>query len=138
MNRSELAERLKSKGVRPSEQRLAVYAWLLEHCVHPSADMIYQGLAKDRPTLSRTTVYNTLKLLADANLIRALPAEDLQIRYDGNPEFHAHFHCKGCGALFDLPAEKPRPEIPDSFLLKEIRLDCSGLCPDCRSKTTVT
>lgn len=132
MERAELAARLREKGIRPSEQRLAVYAWLLDHRVHPNADMIYQGLAKTHPTLSRTTVYNTLKLLAAAGLIRTVPAEDLQIRYDGNPEFHAHFHCRRCGELFDVPAELPIPRMPRSFSLLETRIDYSGYCPACR------
>ena len=56
-------EHLIRHGVRPSVQRIAVMNYLLEHRTHPTVDEIYVALSKDMPTLSKTTVYNTLELL---------------------------------------------------------------------------
>lgn len=56
---------LTNHGVKPSVQRLAVMDYLVENHTHPTADEIYSALHKQMPTLSKTTVYNTLKLLTE-------------------------------------------------------------------------
>ena len=47
-------------------QRIAIMEYLMEHPIHPSADDIYTALSPSMPTLSKTTVYNTLKLVFGA------------------------------------------------------------------------
>ena len=59
---------LKKSGVKPSLQRIAILDYLLSHATHPAVDEIYETLVKDIPTLSRTTVYNTLHLFAENGL----------------------------------------------------------------------
>ena len=56
---------LEGAGVRPSVQRLAVMDYLATHKTHPTVDEIYSSLAPSIPTLSKTTVYNTLKLFVE-------------------------------------------------------------------------
>lgn len=56
-------EQLIEHNIRPSVQRVAIMQYLLDHRTHPTADDIYTELVKTMPTLSRTTVYNTLQLL---------------------------------------------------------------------------
>ena len=58
-------EYLLSYNVKPSVQRIAIMDYLLKHKTHPSIDEIYLALSKSIPTLSKTTVYNTLKLLTE-------------------------------------------------------------------------
>ena len=62
---------LLSHNVKPSAQRIAIMKYLLEHRAHPTVDRIYTELLPAMPTLSRTTVYNTLRVLAENN---ALPS----------------------------------------------------------------
>ena len=59
-------EKLQAAGIRPSEPRICIYEYLWENRVHPGAEGIYKQLSPLHPTLSLTTVYNTLKLFADA------------------------------------------------------------------------
>lgn len=54
-----------SYNIKPSVQRIAIMDYLLAHKTHPSIDEIYLALCKDIPTLSKTTVYNTLKLFVE-------------------------------------------------------------------------
>ena len=65
MVEQEAYERLMECGVRPSVQRLAIVEFLLTHATHPTVEDVYQGLCTKIPTLSRTTVYNTLRLLSE-------------------------------------------------------------------------
>lgn len=135
MTGSEISERLQRGGVRPTAQRIAIYNWLWEHRVHPVADTIGKALAELYPTLSRTTVYSTLKLFADAGLVTPLTIEEGELRYDVNVEFHAHFKCRVCGGVFDL--ELPAATIPrrvDQFLVERVLLDYYGVCPKCAAE----
>ena len=54
---------LREHGISPSYQRIRVFEYLISNKNHPTVDMIYKELIKEIPTLSRTTVYNTLNLL---------------------------------------------------------------------------
>ena len=58
-------DRLLKYSIKPSMQRIAIMEYLMEHRTHPSADEIYTALSPSMPTLSKTTVYNTLKLFSE-------------------------------------------------------------------------
>ena len=53
---------LLERGIKPSQQRIALLEYLVKHPVHPTADELYSRLSPMMPTLSKTTVYNTLRL----------------------------------------------------------------------------
>ena len=55
--REQAIERLKSLGIRPSEQRIVILEYLLGHRTHPTVETIYSELSPKMPTLSKTTVY---------------------------------------------------------------------------------
>ena len=90
-------------GIRPSLQRLAIMEYLVTHPTHPTADEIHTALSPSMPTLSKTTVYNTLKLLAAHRAILLLDIDERNSRFDGDVSPHAHFRCRNCGAVYDLP-----------------------------------
>ena len=60
---------LQQAGIRPSIQRIAVYAFLYENRIHPDVETVYNKLNPIYPTLSKTTVYNTLKLFEEKNIV---------------------------------------------------------------------
>ena len=96
----ELSRRLLEAGLRPSVQRLAVLGDLCHHYDHPTVDTIYSRLQPQMPTLSKTTVYNTLRVLCDAGLVRSLNIEYANQRFDGHLEPHDHFICTCCGRVY--------------------------------------
>ena len=130
------AERLRESGIRPSAQRIAVYSWLYGQRNHPTAEMIYQALAPDFPMLSRTTVYNTLKLFIAEGVIQPVLIEDGEMRFDADLRRHGHCKCRKCGAVYDLffPEETVLPEPADGFRVEETHLYYRGLCADCASE----
>lgn len=65
-------ERLLDHNIKPSMQRIAIMQYLMEHPIHPSADDIYTALSPSMPTLSKTTVYNTLKLFSSKERLKCL------------------------------------------------------------------
>lgn len=128
------AEKLRSYNIRPSVHRLAIYRYLDEMRNHPTAEIIYQALLPENPTLSRTTVYNTLKLFTEHSAVQEVIIEDGEMRYDANVNPHAHFKCTVCGDVHDfffIPGEY-LPQLPADFKIHEIHVNFRGLCPKCK------
>ena len=126
---------LKSKGLRVTPQRFAVYANLLARYDHPTADQIVQALNQDAPTSSQATVYSSLQTLRDAGLIREVLLEEGVCRYDANVAPHHHFRCKCCGEIediawehfFGLDLQKLRPGLK----VEGYEVTVYGVCDRC-------
>ena len=133
-----LSKRLSDCGILPTPQRLAVYRSLVSRRDHPSVDAVFADLRRKLPTLSKTTVYSTMRLLAERGLIGTLHGDGDEVRYDGFTEFHAHFRCRVCGTVFDVmlgkPHCKPFAKLPEGFAAEGEELTYHGLGPDCRKK----
>ncbi len=57
--------------------------------------------------LSKTTVYNTLKLFVAKGIVQELTIEEKEVRYDADTKPHAHFKCIECGNVYDIALESP-------------------------------
>lgn len=122
-------------GIRPSVQRVAVMNYLLTHRTHPTADEIYSALAPDMPTLSRTTVYNTLHLLYERGAILALCIDGINAHFDGYTHPHAHFLCACCGKVYDVDLDDPtfvnRNAPQSASQITDAQIYYKGVCGNC-------
>ena len=129
----DVAEYLSEHGVKPSYQRVRVLSYMLEKKNHPTVDMIFGELSKDIPTLSRTTVYNTVNLFHQKGLVQKLGIDDEEARYDADITVHAHFRCDKCGNIFDLPVQEPAVITGlEKMKVREIQYFIKGLCDKCK------
>jgi len=135
MDLCDAAVKLRSARVAPSLQRIAIYHFLAENRVHPTAEEVWSGLRAQYSTLSRTTVQNTLRLFARTGLAQELTIERGELRYDAETAFHAHLKCEQCGRVLDLTGIV-RPSFPSKWesCIRQVAVDCRGICPDCRKK----
>lgn len=133
MNQNTIIEKLSEKNIRPSLQRMAVYGFLVENPIHPTVDAIYSALHTEIPTLSKTTVYNTLKQLVDCGLVQTVTIEDGELRYDADISNHLHFKCLKCGMVYDLFTEITMPEnlLPQGFSVSKTQTNLWGICSKC-------
>ncbi len=124
---------LKGHGIKPSYQRIRIFEYLLRHKNHPTVDAIYQELAKEIPTLSRTTVYNTMKLFMEKKIVQLISIEDTETRYDADTSAHGHFKCTVCGEIFDVHVDLTDMSVEglDQFRVDETHLYFKGVCDDC-------
>jgi len=125
---------LAEKGIKPSYTRIRIYETLKRfYGQHPSADDIYHALIPELPTLSKTTVYNTLKLFEKAGLARVLNDEN-EARFDINASDHGHFKCHSCGMIFDFSIEAEKIEYSGlaNFIITEKSVYFKGICSECR------
>lgn len=137
MNNEEAYNRLVQAGLRPSVHRLAIMDYLLKHRTHPTIDEVYNGVVKRVSTLSKTTVYNTLRLFSEHHAAQMITIDDHHVCYDGDMRPHVHFFCRKCGRVFDLFDEPaPNVELPrniDGHRIDEAQLYYKGVCKDCAS-----
>jgi Fur family peroxide stress response transcriptional regulator len=135
-NLKESQEILKNKGLKPTYQRLRILEYLEKHKIHPTVDMIYQELLKEIPTISKTTIYNTLNSLAQKGIISGITITGVETRYEYKELPHHHFLCKSCGKVFDIPVRCPyfeKKEIP-GFKVEELQGYFKGICKECLRK----
>jgi Fe2+ or Zn2+ uptake regulation protein len=122
--------------MKVTPQRLEIMRYLDHNRNHPTADDIYSALKKANPSLSKTTIYNTLDSLKDHGLIQAVGISGNEMRYDFKRDMHHHFLCKECGDIFDIDVAC---SFLDQTLKGEHRVDevhgyFKGVCKDCLSK----
>lgn len=132
MNR--LKEKLKKHNIKPSLQRLLIFEFLDKNRKHPTAEDIFQSLCDKIPTLSRTTVYNTVHLFKKERLVQELTISGSESAYDINTDLHGHFHCTECGEIcdIDIDPEGIRSNIEDvSDNISEIHVYLKGICKKC-------
>jgi Fe2+ or Zn2+ uptake regulation protein len=94
---------LRSHGVQPSAQRVAVADYVLHTEEHPSADQVWARVKRGLPMLSRATVYNTLNLFVKHGLLRQLVLAEGKVVFDPNVERHHHFIDEATGTIHDVP-----------------------------------
>lgn len=129
---------LTESGIRPSVQRVAIFKWLMDNRIHPTADQVYHAISAEYPTLSKTTVYNTLHLFAEKNLVQEIKIENNEVRYDANTNEHYHFKCNRCGKIYDLYIKKfnrlVENQLPPNFTIDHIESNLWGTCGECKGK----
>ena len=124
---------LKDKNIRLSHQRLIILEYLVNNKIQPTADQICMDLRKTAPTLSKTTIYNTLDLFMEAGIIKPLNIEDNGIRYDITTENHGHFKCESCGEVHDFIFDIDLYPVKDmsKYFVRQKEVYFKGLCPAC-------
>ncbi len=130
-----IAEYLRGYGLRPSPQRIGVMQYLIDHPIHPTVETIYESLSPHYPTLSRTTVYNTLATLRSAGAILELSLDKATSHYDGCIKPHAHFFCTRCGKVEDIWFEEGdfiERYKPQGAQVEAAELSYRGVCEACQ------
>lgn len=129
----ELEKALKENNIHLSHQRLKVLAYLIQNREHPTVDQIFKDLQGEIPTLSKTTVYNTLKILVDAGMARVITIEDHESRYDIEVFDHGHFKCESCGEItnFTFDPNLLVSQQLEGYAIQDKNVYFKGVCPKC-------
>lgn len=131
----ELREHLEKEGIHPSYHRLKILEYLMSHRTHPTVERIHNELSKEIPTLSKTTVYNTLKLFVSKGIVQKLTIEEKEVRYDADTKPHAHFKCIECRSVYDVALESTIFEhemvTEEGHKVIDCHVYLKGICKDC-------
>lgn len=129
-------ELLEASGLKPTYPRLKILLYLEKHENHPTVEMIYEDLIKEIPTISKTTIYNTLNSFLEKGIINAITITGTETRYDYKISPHHHFLCSRCGRVIDIDIKCPYVEKKefDGHKIKEIHGYFKGICRECLRK----
>jgi Fur family transcriptional regulator, iron response regulator len=102
---SAVLQRLRTVGLRPTRQRLALARLLFESGHrHITAEHLHGEAMDAGIKVSLATVYNTLHQFTEAGLLREAMVEPGRSYFDTNTADHHHFFCETTGELRDIPA----------------------------------
>ena len=134
MDAEAIRQCLEGGGLRCTPQRYSVMAFLIDHPGHPTAAEIFEGVNRLDPRSSRATIYNNLRDLVQAGLVREVAVEGRAARFDAKGMRHHHFICDRCGEVDDIEwydVPKPTSGALGERVLRECELIVRGLCSKC-------
>jgi Fur family transcriptional regulator, ferric uptake regulator len=137
--RERFVEFLQSRGMRVTQQRLALVDHVFSHHEHFDADQLMEQLPHSGQPghVSRPTVYRTLGEFVDAGLLRKFVLNGRSVyEHDYGYPQHDHFHCTECNQLFEFENEqllRLREELgrEHRFRVSGHRLIITGTCEEC-------
>lgn len=129
-----IGEYLRGNGIKPSYQRIKIFEFLMNTKEHPTVDTIYKSLVTDIPTLSKTTVYNTLNLFVESNITHLITIEENETRYDADISIHGHFKCEKCGRVADFSVDLGMINCDElaGFQINQKHVYFKGVCDHCQ------
>lgn len=127
-----LRKYLKEYNINPSNIRLQLLDRLLSVKDHPTAFKLYEDLLNSVPTLSKTSIYNTLDLFIEKEMVRPLILGENETRFDIANREHGHFKCMVCKEVFDFDLGDREYIGIDDFNIVNEDVQLFGICADCK------
>ncbi len=137
----DLREALKGADLRVTQPRLAVLGAVHAH-PHAGTETIIREARRSLPDVSHQAVYDVLRALTDAGLLRRIQPAGSLARYEARVgDNHHHVVCRRCGAIADIDcAVGDAPCLTAShdhgFEVDEAEVVYWGTCPDCSTART--
>jgi len=129
---------LRKCNLRATNQRLAIMQVMMESHSHPSAEDVFLQLKHSHPTLSLSTVYKTLQIMAEMGVLLTIDTGIGSQRFDGQVYPHHHAVCVRCGKVYDVdfgkfPVKLDSHDILPGFNVQTTKITFSGTCQVCES-----
>ena len=133
---ADVESELRSAALRVTRPRVGVLTAVHEH-PHADTDSIIGVVRQNLPEVSHQAVYDVLRALTAAGLVRRLQPSGSVARYEARVgDNHHHVVCRACGSIADVDcavAETPCLTASDNhgFSIDEAEVTYWGLCPAC-------
>ncbi|MEN3008230.1 Fur family transcriptional regulator [Pseudothermotoga sp.] len=128
MTTSQIADLLRSKGLKVTPQRVEIIRFLQTNRVHPTAQQIYEHVLRKVGSVSFTTIYNTIHVLEQMGQIRKIPITETTTIFDVDTSDHGHFVCEVCGTVYDVSYNV---SLQTPGVIKRTDLIVHGICEKC-------
>jgi Fe2+ or Zn2+ uptake regulation protein len=138
---SDFEAQLRAVSLRVTQPRLAVLAALRDH-PHIDTQTVMTLVTAEHPSVSHQAIYDVLRALTDAGLLRRIQPAGAIARYESRVgDNHHHMVCRSCGAIEDVDcAVGHAPCLIASedhgYVIDEAEVVYWGLCPDCSADRT--
>lgn len=143
-NMDEVKERFKREGYKLTTQRRAILDAIIENSgSHLSPEEIYEVVKLKYPEIGLATVYRTLQLFEQLDIVCKLNFDDGCNRYelnsDSNDHHHHHLICLNCGKVIEVKLDllenlEYEIEREGKFKIVDHNVKFFGYCIECRDK----
>ncbi|GAA3532405.1 transcriptional repressor [Aeromicrobium flavum] len=136
-----LEQSLRDAGLRVTRQRTAVLHAVTERPHSDTAAIIDQA-RETIPDLSHQAVYDSLRALTEAGVVRCIEPAGSAARYETRTgDNHHHLVCRSCGRIVDIDcavgaAPCLTPAQDHGFVIDEAEVVFWGLCPTCATPSS--
>lgn len=133
---TDLQQLLRGAALRVTRPRMAVLEAVHAH-PHSDTGVIIDAVRHDLPDVSHQAVYDVLRALTDAGLVRRIQPAGSLARYEARVgDNHHHVVCRGCGRIADVDCATGEAPclVADSdqgFVIDEAEVTYWGRCPEC-------
>jgi len=140
---SDFEARLRAVSLRVTRPRLAVLAALRDHA-HVDTATLLALVRAAHPKVSHQAVYDVLRVLVDAGLVRRIEPAGATARYESRVgDNHHHVVCRSCGAIADVDCSvghAPCLTASDDqgFVIDEAEVVYWGTCPACATRRSAS
>ncbi|MCL8025980.1 Fur family transcriptional regulator [Nocardioides bruguierae] len=127
---------LRGAGLRVTRPRLATLR-ALSAMPHAETEAVIAAVRADLGEVSHQAVYDVLRALTEAGLVRRIQPQGSVARYETRAgDNHHHVVCRGCGSIADVDcavghAPCLTPQADHGFVVDEAEVVYWGTCPDC-------
>lgn len=136
-----LTNYLTSQKLRKTEERYAIFEQICSFSSHFDICMLYERLGQTNFRVSKATLYNTLEILLNADLIvkHQFTAKSIQYELKARAEMHSHLVCSFCGAIREIRDSSLKIDMKNMkisrFTPMSHILYIYGVCSKCKYKT---
>ena len=131
----DMVSRLRSSGKRITPERKLLLRIIEQHA-HLDAEEIYRIAQRDRPQIGLATVYRTLTLLKNLDIVRATDLGENHGHYEVRSEEHVHLVCSICGCVTDVPVPSALRTAAkkEQLAVQSTHFEIFGTCRSCSDK----
>lgn len=133
---------LKQCGLKFTQERQKVLKYVFEIYDHFEAEDLLIKIRENGEKVSKGTIYRTLPLLADCNLIRVVEFVDQHLHYEHiyGRNHHEHLVCINCGKVIEFYNEMIEEELKKvcrkhKFMLNGHKIEATGYCDKCQQRS---
>ncbi len=142
LTKRKIVATLRQHNYKLTPQRQVVIQTIVTSQDHLTPTAIYEKVHQDHPNIGFVTIYRTLNILAELNLICELHAGGSCHSYTAStPGEHHHLICSNCGIVVDFTSYdfgklEQRLSLETGFHIQDHLLEFTGLCQVCQKEAT--
>jgi Fe2+/Zn2+ uptake regulation proteins len=123
---------------RNTVQKMKIMEYLMNTKCHPTAEIVYDAVLKDIPTISLSTVYRNLNTMAEEGEIIKFEVGN-EAHFDADISFHHHAYCKHCKTVYDIFDDELSNYISTNAKILNFKIETTNLiflgkCGQCVEK----
>lgn len=136
---TDFAQILRAADLRVTRPRVAVLGAVHAH-PHADTDSIIAVVRADLGEVSTQAVYDVLRALTRAGLVRRIQPAGSTARFESRvADNHHHVVCRSCGAIADVDCAVGHapcldPSNDHGYSIEEAEVTYWGQCPDCAGR----